>query len=121
VAAGRRGDAVELYQTTAVGIPQDVVAQLRHAPFRPGLEAIAHTLAYDAAIIGDLSLPAGLLATVATPALVITGENSPPFLRNAAQAVAAALPNGQLAVLAGQTHDLNPDATASVMTEFLAS
>jgi pimeloyl-ACP methyl ester carboxylesterase len=121
VAAGRRGDAVELYQTTAVGIPQDVVAQLRHAPFRPGLEAIAHTLAYDAAIIGDLSLPAGLLAIVATPALVITGENSPPFLRNAAQAAAAALPNGQLAVLPGQTHDLNPDATAPVMTEFLAS
>ena len=58
VAAGRRGDAVELYQTTAVGIPQDVVAQLRHAPFRPSLEAIAHTLAYDAAIVGDLSLPA---------------------------------------------------------------
>jgi pimeloyl-ACP methyl ester carboxylesterase len=121
VAAGRRGDAVELYQTTAVGIPQDVVAQMRHAPFRPALEAIAHTLAYDAAIVGDLSLPAGLLATVATPALVVTGENSPPFLRNAAQAAAVALPNGQLAVLPGQTHDLNPDATAPVMTEFLAS
>ena len=51
---------------------------------RPGLEAIAHTLAYDAAIIGDRSLPAGLLATVTIPALVITGEQSPPFLRNAA-------------------------------------
>ena len=37
VAAGRRGDAVELYQTQAVGIPEAVVAQLRHAPFRPGL------------------------------------------------------------------------------------
>jgi hypothetical protein len=59
VAAGRRGDAVELYQIKAVGLPADVVAELRHAPFRPGLEAIAHTLAYDAAIIGDLSLPAG--------------------------------------------------------------
>src|SRR5215471_9006287 len=121
VAAGRRGDAVELYQTTAVGIPPDVVEQLRHAPFRPALEAIAHTLAYDAAIVGDLSLPAGLLATVAAPALVITGETSPRFLRDAAQAAAAALPNGQLAVLPGQTHDLNPDATAPVMTEFLAS
>jgi hypothetical protein len=50
---------------------------MRHAPFRPGLEAIAHTLAYDAAIIGDRSLPAGLLAAVTIPALVITGEQSP--------------------------------------------
>ena len=98
-----------------------MVAQLRHAPFRPGLEAIAHTLAYDAAIIGDRSMPAGLLAAVTVPALVITGEQSPPFLRNAAQAAAEKLPNGRLAVLPGQTHDLNPDATAPVMAEFLAS
>ena len=121
VSAGRRGDAVELYQTQAVGIPEEVVVQLRHAPFRPGLEAIAHTLAYDAAIIGDLSLPGGLLATITGPALVITGENSPPFLRNAARAAAAALPGGHLATLPGQTHDINPDATAPVMAAFLAS
>jgi pimeloyl-ACP methyl ester carboxylesterase len=121
VSAGRRGEAVELYQTKAVGIPQEMVAQMRHAPFRPGLEAIAHTLAYDAAIIGDRSLPAGLLATVTIPALVITGEQSPPFLRTAAQATAKTMPNGRLAVLPGQSHDLNPGATAPVMTEFLAS
>ena len=121
VAAGRRGDAVELYQAQAVGIPEDVVAQMRHAPFRPGLEAIAHSLAYDAAIIGDRSLPVGLLASVAAPALVITGEQSPPFLRNAARAAAEALPHGRLAILPGQTHDISPQATAPVITEFLTS
>jgi len=31
------------------------------------------------------------------------------------------MPNGRLAVLPGQSHDLNPDATAPVMAEFLAS
>ena len=121
VSAGRRGDAVELYQTKAVGIPQEMVAQMRHAPFRPGLEAIAHTLAYDAAIVGDRSMPGGLLATLTVPALVITGEQSPPFLRNAARVAAQTLPNGQLSVLRGQSHDINPDATAPVMAEFLAS
>ena len=120
VSADRRGDAVELYQTRAVGIPQEVVAQMRHAPFRPGLEAIAHTLAYDAAIIGDRSMPAELLSAVTVPTVVITGEQSPPFLRNAAQAAAQKMPNGRLAVLRGQTHDLNPDATAPVIAEFLA-
>jgi alpha-beta hydrolase superfamily lysophospholipase len=64
VAAGRRGDAVELFQTEAVQIPPEVVAQLRHAPFRTGLEAIAHTLVCDATIIGDRSIPAELLASV---------------------------------------------------------
>jgi pimeloyl-ACP methyl ester carboxylesterase len=120
VSTGRRGDAVELYQTKAVGIPEEVVAQMRHAPFRPGMEALAHTLAYDAAIIGDRSLPAALLARVTIPALVISGEQSPPFLRNAARAAAAALPGGRLSVLPGQGHDINPEATAPVMAEFLA-
>jgi len=120
VAAGRRGDAVELYQTRAVGLPEPVVAQLRNAPFRPALEAIAHTLAYDAAVIGDRSLPAAMLGTITIPALVIAGEQSPPFLTGAAKAAAAALPAGQLAVLPGQTHDINPRATAPVITSFLS-
>ena len=76
VADGRRGEAVELYQTRAVSMPEEVVAQLRQAPFRPGLEAIAHTLAYDAAIIGDRSLPAAMLATIAIPALVIPASRA---------------------------------------------
>lgn len=121
VTAGRRGEAVELYQTTAVGMPPSVVEQMRHAPFRPSLEAIAHTLAYDAAIIGDRSLPAGLLGSIHAPALVISGEQSPPFMRAAAQAVTAALPNAQLHTLAGQGHDINPEATGPVIADFLAS
>jgi pimeloyl-ACP methyl ester carboxylesterase len=64
-------------------------------------------------------MPAGLLATVTVPALVITGEQSPSFLRNAAQTAAETLPDVRLAVLPGQSHDLNPDAT--VLAEFLAS
>src|SRR5262245_25890005 len=44
VRAGRRGDAVEYFQRHMVGLPEPVIAQLRHAPFRPALEAIAHTL-----------------------------------------------------------------------------
>jgi pimeloyl-ACP methyl ester carboxylesterase len=120
VAAGRRGDAVELYQTEAVRMPAEVVAGLRHAPFRPGLEAIAHTLVYDATIVGDLSMPAALIASVETPTLVICGEESSPFMRAAASAVADALPNGRLRSLAGQAHGISPAATAPVLAEFLA-
>jgi pimeloyl-ACP methyl ester carboxylesterase len=119
VAAGRRGDAVELFQREAVGIPDEIVAQLRHAPFRPQLEAIAHTLAYDATIVGDRSLSTELIASIATPTLVISGERSAPGLRSAGQAVAATLPNGRFRSLAGQSHDINPEATAPVLAAFL--
>lgn len=70
IAAGRRGDAVELYQRVAVGILEEVVARMRQAPFRPGLEAIAHTLVYDATVIGDLALPPGLAASVTVPVVI---------------------------------------------------
>lgn len=76
VSAGRRGEAVELFQTQGVGMPEEVVVGLRDAPFRPGLEAIAHTLVYDATITGDLTLPAEMLAAVATPTLVIAAETA---------------------------------------------
>lgn len=121
VAAGRRGDAVELYQREAIGMPEQVVTGMRQAPFRPALEAIAHTLAYDARIVGDMTLPAELIASISTPALVIGGENSPPLMRNAARAVADALPDGRLRTLAGQGHDISPEATAPPLKAFLAS
>lgn len=120
IAAGRRGDAVELFQTKAVGIPTEIVMQLRLAPFRPALEELAHTLVYEAMIIGDLSLPTGLLASIKTPTVVIEGEKSHPGLRAAARAVADALPDARLCTLAGETHDISPGPTAQVLEELLS-
>lgn len=120
ISTGRRGDAVELYQTAAIGMPPEIVAQLRHAPFRPALEELAHTLVYEAMIIGDLSLPSEVLASTTTSTVVIEGEKSPPVMRAAALAVAEALPNGRLRTLAGEGHDISPAPTAAVVTEFLS-
>jgi pimeloyl-ACP methyl ester carboxylesterase len=119
VAGGRRGEAVELYQRVVIGIPEDVVVQMRDAPFRPGLEAIAHTLVYEATLVGDLSLPTELIASVTAPTLVIDGEHSPPIMHSAAEALVRALPNGRRHTLAGQTHDLAPEALAPVLEELL--
>jgi pimeloyl-ACP methyl ester carboxylesterase len=116
IAAGRRGDAVELFQTEAVGIPAAVVAQMRHAPFRPALEKMAHTLIYESTILR--SLPEELLASVQVPTLVIDGEESHVMLRQAAQSLADALPNGRYRTLKGQGHDIVPAVVALVLEEF---
>jgi pimeloyl-ACP methyl ester carboxylesterase len=116
--AGRRGEAVELFMTMAVGIPAEVVAQMRHAPMWPALEGVAHTLAYDAAIMGDGSVPVERLASVTVPTLVIDGAKSEDFLQNGARAVAAALPNAQHRSLAGQAHDVAADALAPELAGF---
>jgi pimeloyl-ACP methyl ester carboxylesterase len=121
IAAGRRGDAVEYFQTQTVGIPEAVVVQMRNAPFRPALEATAHTLVYEAIIVGDGSLPTELAGTVSIPTLVIAGGASAPFMRDNAQALADALPNAQARILEGQTHDIDPPVLGPALAAFLAS
>jgi pimeloyl-ACP methyl ester carboxylesterase len=118
VASGRRSEAVELFQTKLVGIPEHVVVQLRNAPFRPALEAMARTLVYDASIVGDLELPTARLRSIKTPTLVVYGSESPAFLGTAARALALALPTGHVRALDGQTHDIVPAALAPVLLEF---
>ena len=120
VADDRRGDAVELFQLEAVGLPEEVVVRMRHAPFRPGLEAIAQTLAYEAELTGDASLPADLAAAVTAPTLVLAGAESPAFFHTGAAALVDALPAGRLQTLPGQTHDLDPEPTAAAIAAFLA-
>src|SRR5205807_743985 len=102
-----------------VGIPEEIVAQLRHAPFRPALEAMAHTLVYEATITGDRSLPTELASHVATPTLVVAGGRSMPFMRVTAQALANALPHGEARILEDQTHDIEPSALGPVVDAFL--
>jgi pimeloyl-ACP methyl ester carboxylesterase len=118
--AGRRGDAVEYYQARLIGMPDDVVAQIRHAPFRPALEAIARSLVYDATIMADGRMPDALLTSVTTPTLAIAGGASVPFMRKTATMLADALPDGRSTVLEGQTHHIDPAALAPPLKDFLS-
>jgi len=67
VAEGRRGDALALFMRVA-GIPEAGIAAAHESPSWPGAEALAHTLAYDAACVGDGPPPARL-ASIDRPVL----------------------------------------------------
>jgi hypothetical protein len=97
VAADRRGDAVELFLTVAANAPADAVAQLREAPNWPGFEAVAHTVLYDEALLGDRTVSRDRLG----------GDHR-------------ALPSAQHRTLEGQTHAVAPEALAPVLAEFFA-
>jgi pimeloyl-ACP methyl ester carboxylesterase len=116
VAADRRGEAVERFQT-AIGIPDQVVAEMRHAPFRPALEEIAHTLVYDTTITS--SLPLERLSAITAPTLVIDSTGSPGGQRASARAACDALPHAQQRSLNGQFHDVPAEILAPVLCEFL--
>jgi pimeloyl-ACP methyl ester carboxylesterase len=122
LADGRRGDAVALFMRFA-GTPAEQVEGMRQAAFWPGMEAVAPTLAYDhAEIMGErFAAPTELARRVSVPALVMSGDAGIPFMPATARALSEAMPQGQLRMLAGQTHEVNPGVLAPVLAEFFAS
>jgi pimeloyl-ACP methyl ester carboxylesterase len=119
VRAGRRGDAVEYFQRRMVGLPEPVIAQLRTAPFRPALEAMAHTLVYEATILGDGAIPIAKLARVRCPTLAIAAGRAHPMMRESAETVARGVRDGRALVLEDATHDLVPEVLAPPLFEHL--
>ena len=121
LAEDRRGDAVVLFMTV-VGTPSEMIDGMRQAPVWPMFEAVAPTLAYDAAVLGKgHAAPVERAATVTIPALVMNGGASFPFMYDIAQVLSKAMPNAQLRTLEGQRHDVNLEVFAPVLVEFFKS
>ena len=121
VKAGRRGDAVEMYMVEAAGMPAGAIPAMRGAPSWSDSEKAAHTLAYEAAVMGPgNALPAARLSGITQPVLVLNGGSSPAWMINAGQAVAAAIPGTVYRVLQGQTHNVSPEALVPELLEFFS-
>jgi pimeloyl-ACP methyl ester carboxylesterase len=119
IAEGRRDDAAAFFMADMVRLPADFVAFARTQPWWAAQEAIAHTLAYDARVMGDYSVPTATAARVAGPALILTGGASFPFFKPTADALVAAMPNARTAVLEGQEHNVDAAVLADAMQAFL--
>jgi pimeloyl-ACP methyl ester carboxylesterase len=136
IAAGRPGEAVEIFMTKAMLIPPEFVDMMRNAPMsqtfgddvgaKPpewsDMEKVAHTLAYDGMIVKDFlagkPLPPKRWASFTAPTLVIIGGNSEPFFHDGARALVDDMPNAQRHILEGQDHAVSPEALAPVLAAF---
>ena len=127
VSSGRRGEAVE-YFMTQLGLPAEMIAQMRHSPMWPGQEAVARTLAYDVTIMGDTQrgdpLPLRKWASVTVPTLVMDGTvflgraDRHAYLHHGAQELATILPDARLRTLEGQDHGPADEVLAPALREF---
>jgi pimeloyl-ACP methyl ester carboxylesterase len=117
IALDKRSDAVKLF-LSVVGAPSPVVFIMSLLPMWSKMKTIAHTLPYDAAIMGNFSSPTQLANSIKIPALVINGEKSPESLRNAAKKLASAIPNAKYSELSGQTHNVSTKVLAPTVIEF---
>jgi pimeloyl-ACP methyl ester carboxylesterase len=118
LAAGRRSEAVALFMRL-LGVSPDQIEGARQHPMWPMWESVAPTMAYDAAVLGDeAAVPTERAAGLSAPALIVDGEASFPFMHVTALALARAIPNAQHRTLAGQTHEVAPEALAPLLVEF---
>ena len=122
IRADRRDDAVTLFLTEGVGVPAELVEEMRASEMWGWFVGLAHTLPYDLAVCGPGSvLPADRLAAIKARTLAIGGSLSPAWLPAAARAVAYAIPGARYVSLEGQDHGVlnQPAALRSLLLDFL--
>ena len=120
IEAGRRGDAVAYWMTTILGMPEQIIAGMRQAPFWAGMEAEAHGLVADYALVGDLTFPpAEQLRAIKVPALVLDGGTASPLAPAAVQ-VAHSIPGARQQSLDGQPHNVDDAVMAAALTKFFS-
>jgi pimeloyl-ACP methyl ester carboxylesterase len=132
LSSGRRVEAIADYMQ-GVGFPAELMVQMQKSPLWPGIEALAHTVVYDATIMGDTlrgnPLSIRKWSSVTAPTLIIDGTvfcgstDLHGFLRHSAQELAWLLPHTQRCTLEGQDHGpveiIDIDLLAPVLKEFL--
>lgn len=117
-AEGRRADMVERFHE-AIGVPAEIVAEMRMSPAWAHLLAAAPTLAYDC-MLADATTPE-VLRAVAAPTLVLDSAGSGDDLTGWAASAARQLPRASHRSLPGAWHGVADDVLAPVLIEFLRS
>jgi pimeloyl-ACP methyl ester carboxylesterase len=121
LAADRRADALTLFMKF-VGAPDEAIAEMRASAAWPDMEAMAPTLAYDNAVVGDdRSVPVEIAAKVKATTLVMDGSASleaMPFMRPTADKLAKVIPHAKRRTLEGQAHDVSSEVLAPILLKF---
>ena len=91
--------------------PEEIAAQ-RERPDWPDRLAFAHTLPRELRAVRRYVFDPARVAGLRVPTLLLLGSESPPFFRQAIEALHAALPASEVVVLPGQHHNAMETAPA---------
>ena len=128
LAQGDRDSAVKLFMKV-VGVPAFGIFMMRLMPnVWPKLRAVAHTLPYDFAALGETQsggpLPGELesaLGKISAPTLALVGGKSPPWMRHAVERVAQSIAVAKTDVVPGQDHNIGAAAIAPRLIAFFSA
>jgi pimeloyl-ACP methyl ester carboxylesterase len=117
---GDRSGAVKYFMRDMVGVPAPFVMLMRLMPWIwRKLEAVAHTLPYDAVVMSDFRIPRVRFQSIRTPTLVMNGSRTDQRLKDVARAIAGIVPAAEHRELAGQTHNVKADVLSAAAVAFL--
>ena len=117
VAEDRRGDAVK-YFMKIVGVPSFGIFMMTLLPIWKKLKAVAHTLPYDITILDGFAIPEDRAKAIKVPTLVAAGTKTSESIKRSVKRLSELIPNHQLKMLDGQTHNVSEKAIAPVLIEF---
>jgi pimeloyl-ACP methyl ester carboxylesterase len=120
VSAGRDEDAAVTLLVERSGVPPEAIDAVRELPLWPIVLRGVRVLPREGAVVVSYRFQAERFAGLSNPALVLFGEQSPPWRRRAMEALDAALPNGRLHALPGQAHLATHTAPELLAAEILA-
>ena len=122
IAAEKRGAAVRYFMRDMVQVPAFALVMMQlMVPIFSKLKAVAHTLPYDAEIMGNWSVPTERAAQVRIPTLIANGSKTDERLRRAAKVIARVVPGADYLELPGQTHNVSAKALAPVLKAYFSS
>jgi pimeloyl-ACP methyl ester carboxylesterase len=121
LAAGDRERTIAFFMRD---MPPQWFEGARNSAAWPTLLSIAHTLAYDAAVLEKAqrgrTLPADW-AKVTVPTIVLLGDETQPIFPPAADAIVAVLPNASQRRIDARNHGWEPAVMAREITQFLTA
>jgi pimeloyl-ACP methyl ester carboxylesterase len=119
LAEDKRGAMVSYFLVRMVHAPAFVPLMLRLMPkVWAAQKAAAHTLPYETRVLNGFTVPAERLARITVPTRVLVGGKAAPAMVAAQEAVAAAVPGAEHAVLEGQTHQVSARAIAQQARDY---
>jgi hypothetical protein len=108
-----------------VGASDEAITKMKESPAWQEMEALAPTIAYDVAVVGEhRSIPVERIAGIKANLLVMDGEASSepmPFMRATADKLAKTAQHAQRHTLEGQDHNVDEKVLAPVLRDFFNS
>jgi pimeloyl-ACP methyl ester carboxylesterase len=115
-------DAIKYFFTKGIGLPGILVTVMKLMPAWKQMRAVAHTLPYDAQVVGQNCcgepMDAEQWAPIDQPVLVVNGGKSPAWMKASNRALADAVPGSAHTEIPGQNHMIKASAIAPVIADF---